>query len=151
MDCNMGEKGESYAEIEEDQSIHPYIDKAIFFQEQWIFASYLNEDGGAVVFHVECPDHWRQQDKDRARNYFNALNLAHRYGLEAGKHLSEIIDQRNSFLTVIRKYAPNISLSGIKDDFVQANFQPIITSGNFPNHWKKVMYQCLANSEDFFR
>ncbi|EPJ1914418.1 HNH endonuclease [Vibrio cholerae] len=31
-DCNMGEKGQNYATIEEEQAIHPYIDKDIFFR-----------------------------------------------------------------------------------------------------------------------
>lgn len=34
-DCNMGEKGQAYTTIEDDQAIHPYVDKNIFYQEQW--------------------------------------------------------------------------------------------------------------------
>jgi hypothetical protein len=33
----MGEKGR-FAVDEEHQAIHPYIDKDIFFREQWVYA-----------------------------------------------------------------------------------------------------------------
>ncbi|MFQ2765857.1 hypothetical protein ACK3ZB_03785 [Aeromonas caviae] len=78
------------------------------------------------------------------------LNLASRYRLEAGKHLSEVIDQRNAFTNVILSFNARATPQAIRNAFVTANLQPIISSDQFPNHWKKVMYQCLANSPDFF-
>ncbi|EGH8479465.1 HNH endonuclease [Escherichia coli] len=149
-DCNMGEKGEGYAINEAEQSLHPFIDKDIFFQEQWVFADYINEDDGAISYYVQCPLNWRQEDKDRAFNHFNNLNLAARYQLEAGKHFSEVIDQRDSFATTLKQYVPTATPEMIRDAFISATLQPIINSGQFHNHWKKVMYQCLARSEIFF-
>lgn len=150
-DCNMGEKGQAYATVEDDQAIHPYVDKDIFYQEQWIYAEYIDEDDGAVVYYVQCPAAWSQEEKNRAENHFNSLDLANRYSLEAGKHLSEIIDQKNAFVNVILGFNPQATTQAIKDAFVNANLQPVINSGQFSNHWKKVMYQCLENSATFFQ
>lgn len=149
-DCNMGEKGQTYATCEVEQAIHPYVDKDIFFQEQWVFAEYLNEDDGALRYYTCCPENWRQEDKDRAQNHFSNLNLADRYRLEAAKHLSEIIDQRNAFINVIHRFNEYATPQEIKNAFIEASLEPIINSNQFPNHWKKVMYQCLASSHDFF-
>lgn len=149
-DCNMGEKGQNYATTEEEQAIHPYLDKDIFFHEQWVFADYLDEDEGALNYYVNCPDGWRQEDKSRALNHFKTLNLASRYRLEAAKHLSEVIDQRDAFRKIILRFNPQAMSIDIKNAFVEANLQPLIDSEQFGNHWKKVMYQCLANSTRFF-
>lgn len=149
-DCNMGEKGQAYATIEDDQAIHPYVDKGIFYQEQWVYAEYIDEDDGAVVYSVQCPAAWSPEEKNRARNHFNGLDLANRYSLEAGKHLSEVIDQKNAFVDVILGFDPQATPQAIKNGFVNANLQPLIDSEQFANHWKKVMYQCLANSDAFF-
>ena len=149
-DCNMGEKGQAYATISDEQTIHPYIDKDIFFQEQWVFAEYIDEDDGAFQFYVNCPDTWSQVDRNRAANHFNNLDLASRYRLEAGKHLSEVIDQKNAFTQTILRLAPEVTLHAIKSEFINSNLMPIIQSGQFSNHWKKVMYQCLVNSVAFF-
>lgn len=149
-DCNMGEKGEAYATIEDDQAIHPYVDKDLFYQQQWVFAEYIDEDDGAIRYYVQCPAIWRDEDKNRAVNHFNSLNLASRYSLEAGKHLSEVIDQKNAFKKMIMGFSPDASTEAIKNAFVEANLQPLINSGQFHNHWKKVMYQCLASSVQFF-
>lgn len=149
-DCNMGEKGQTYATCEDDQTIHPYVDKDIFFQEQWVFAEYIDEDDGALHYYTRCPENWRLEDKKRAQNHFKSLNLANRYCLEAGKHLSEIIDQKNAFTNLIRDFNENATLQEIKMAFIRTNLEPIINSNQFPNHWKKVMYQCLASSHTFF-
>ena len=149
-DCNMGEKGQAYATVEEEQAIHPYVDKDIFFQEQWVYAEYINENDGALRYYVRCPDVWSQEDKNRAENHFNELDLSNRYRLEAGKHLSEIIDQKRAFEASVIRLAPNVPAQAIKDEFINSNLMPIVNSNQFPNHWKKVMYQCLANSAPFF-
>ncbi|RUS01147.1 HNH endonuclease [Pectobacterium polaris] len=150
-DCNMGEKGQDYATAENNQAIHPFVDKDIFFQVQWVFADYINEDEGALKYYVSCPTNWRQEDKDRAFNHFKNLNLASRYRLEAGKHLSEVIDQKNAFGSMMRRLLPTANPEMIRSEFIEANLRPIIDSAQFHNHWKKVMYKCLANSDEFFQ
>lgn len=149
-DCNMGEKGQSYATVADEQALHPYVDKDIFYQEQWVFAEYIDEDDGALSYYVNCPDTWSREDKNRAANHFRALDLASRYRLEAGKHLSEVIDQKNSFAQSVLRLAPLVTSQEIKTEFISSNLMPVIQSTQFSNHWKKVMYQCLANSASFF-
>ncbi|WP_393970422.1 HNH endonuclease [Kluyvera intermedia] len=149
-DCNMGEKGENFATTEVEQVIHPYIDKDIFFQEQWVSANYVSEDTGAIHYFVNCPDTWRQEDKDRAYNHFDSLSLAHRYSLEAGKHLSEVIYQKTAFKTMIRRLMPQMSSELIIQEYIDTVLQPVIDSHQFNNHWKRVMYHCLKHSNEFF-
>lgn len=153
-DCNMGEKGEAYATVEDDQAIHPYVDKRIFYQEQWVYAEYIDEDDGAVVYYVQCPGHWSQEEKNRAKYHFKSLDLASRYSLEAGKHLSEVIDQKkgleNTLIRIYQKFNSTVSEGELKDEFTISYLQPILDSDLFVNHWKKIMYQCLANSLAFF-
>ncbi|HBS5699385.1 HNH endonuclease [Klebsiella oxytoca] len=149
-DCNMGEKGEVFATDEEHQAIHPYIDKDIFYREQWVFANFVPGAADAISYYVECPMIWRQKDKLRALHHFTFLNIANRYRLEAGKHLSEIITQRNSFAHVIRQFNPAATSQQIQSSFIEAYLQPVIDLNDFPNYWKRVMYQCLANADEFF-
>ncbi|WLO83448.1 HNH endonuclease [Pantoea agglomerans] len=149
-DCNMGEKGAGFAITEGEQAIHPYIDKDIFFKEQWVFANYTSEDIGAVTFFVRCPEAWGVEDKLRANYHFLMLNIGNRYRLEAGKHLSDVMLQRNAHFKTFRSLFPEITIEQIMAAFIQIVLQPIIDSEVFPNQWKKVMYQCLANSEEFF-
>lgn len=113
-DCNMGEKGQVFATISDEQAIHPYVDKDIFHQEQWVFAEYLAEDDGAFCFFVNCPNTWSQEDQNRAANHFNTLDLASRYRLEAGKHLSEVIDQKNAFTQSALRIAPQVTPESVK-------------------------------------
>ncbi|MTC16023.1 HNH endonuclease [Providencia alcalifaciens] len=149
-DCNMGEKGASFATTEAEQTIHPYIDKDIFFQNQWVFANYIYEDTGAIRYHVNCPVEWRQVDKDRAHNHFINLDIARRYSIEAGKHLSEVIDQKQAFKKMLRGLMPQLPSELIVKGFIDATLQPVIDSHQFKNHWKRVMYQCIKDSHEFF-
>lgn len=151
-DCNMGEKGQTYATSEDEQIIHPYLDKNIFYQEQWVFAEYIddiNENYGVLSYYVHCPDNWREEDKKRAEKHFNSFNLANRYRLEAGKHLSEVIDLKNSFIKTLSSRCNDNNVEKIKDEIVKTILEPVINSDEFPNHWKKVMYKCLAKSTFF--
>jgi hypothetical protein len=145
-DCNMGEKGDVFATQAADQILHPYLDRDSFFNEQWVHARYINEDEGAIEYFVRPPEEWEEVDKHRVRKHFNDFDLAIRYGIEAGKHLSELIDQRNSFYRVMSRRLP---IEELTDDFVEVTFAPLINSHLFLNHWKKVMYIALSESLEF--
>lgn len=145
-DCNMGEKGENFALNATDQVLHPYLDSNILFDEQWVYARYINEGDGGIEYFVCPPEHWNEVDKQRVIKHFEDFDLARRYGIEAGKHLSELIDQRESFYRVMSRRIP---MNELKDDFVEVTFNSIITNNSFPNHWKKVMYIALSSSDDF--
>ena len=145
-DCNMGEKGDDFAGQAEDQIIHPYLDKNIFYTQQWVHARYVNDGDGVVEYYVQPPAEWQEVDKARVNKHFRDFDLARRYGIEAGKHLSEIIDQRNSFYKVMGRKIP---LEELTVDLVEVLFKPLIEGGVFANHWKKVMYVALSMSQEF--
>lgn len=147
-DCNMGEKGDGFAVHAADQILHPYLDKDIFYEQQWVHARYINDADadGAMEYYVQPPARWREVDKERVNKHFNDFDLARRYGIEAGKHLSELIDQRNSFYKVMRGKIP---LDETAQALVQVLFTPIIEGETFANHWKKVMYVALSMSPEF--
>lgn len=145
-DCNMGEKGDNFADQAEDQILHPYLDKDIFYNQQWVRARYINDGDGTVEYYVQPPAEWKAVDKARVNKHFSDFDLARRYGIEAGKHLSELIDQRNSFYKVMRRRIP---LDELTEALVEVLFIPLIEGGTFANHWKKVMYVALSKSQEF--
>lgn len=145
-DCNMGEKGDDFALNASDQILHPYLDRDLFFDQQWVHARYVNEDDGAIEYFVQPPEGWNEVDKQRVIKHFTDFDLARRYGVEAGKHLSELIDLRDAFYT---------ELSGVLvgdvlvNSFKQITFSTLINGSMFTNHWKKVMYVALNESQEF--
>jgi len=145
-DCNMGEKGDDFAIQAADQILHPYLDKDAFFNEKWVYARYINEDDGEIEYFVQPPDDWDEVDKQRVIKHFNDFDLARRYGIEAGKHLSELVDQRNSFYSVMRKKIP---IEELTEDYVEVTFTSVIKKSLFVNHWKSVMYRALSESQEF--
>lgn len=136
-DCNEGYKKAAFAQKEEEQLINPYFDKHIFFDEQWIFATYqatsLNDQSARVIYRVDCPSDWTNIDKARAQKHFNDLGLGVRFATEANNRLRTTIHDLQKFLD--RQWSYN----EIYDFYVDtANGRPI-------NHWERVMYQALCN------
>lgn len=145
-DCNMGEKGDDFALNASEQILHPYLDSDIFFDHQWVYARYINEGDGGIEYFVCPPESWNEVDKQRVIKHFDDFDLARRYGVEAGKHLSELIDQRDSFYRVMGRRIP---IDELKDDFVEVTFTSLISNNSFINHWKVVMYIALSSSDEF--
>lgn len=145
-DCNMGEKGDDFALNASDQILHPYLDRDLFFNQQWVHARYVNEDDGAMEYFVHPPEEWEDVDKQRVIKHFNDFDLARRYGVEAGKHLSELIDQRDAFYTELSGVLPDDRLISA---FKQITFSSLIEGATFINHWKKIMYIALSESQEF--
>ena len=149
-DCNMDGKGQGFATIEEHQLIHPYTDKGIFSSVQWVFARYIQGEPGAIEYWVDPPATWTDKDQLRAHKHFEDLDLAHRYQVEAAKHLSEVIDQAKASVANLTSIVPDIELAVIRSSIQKTIFEPIIEGGLFDNHWKKVMYLALNESEQFY-
>lgn len=139
QECNMGAKGAAYAIDASEQVLHPFLDRDLFFNEQWITANYIDGDPGTVQYVFQPPNTWAQADKDRAEKHWQDFDIADRYSIEAGKHLSEVIPQRNTSLPLIGE-----------ENFKICYLQPVIATAPFPNHWKRVMYQALIESDCFF-
>ncbi|MFM5579260.1 HNH endonuclease [Aeromonas veronii] len=145
-DCNMGEKGDVFATVAGEQILHPYLDNDKFFNEQWVSARYIAGVPGAIEYFVSPPVTWSQTDAERVSKHFSDFDLARRYGTEASKHLTEVVDQKNSFYDKNRNSKTRDQLV---DEFVETILSPIINGRAFTNHWKKVMYIALAADQGF--
>lgn len=133
-DCNQGYKKTQFAKKEEEQLIHPYFDKDIFFDDQWIYAEYkstsLCDREAIVVYYVQAPDTWSQIDKVRVQKHFNDLDLGIRFAKEANTYLQTLIPQL-------------IKLKFTMSDRELLDFYKDIGC-DFPiNHWTRVMYGAL--------
>ncbi len=136
-DCNMDSKGQAFATKEEDQIIHPYADKNIFFSEQWIFAAYHEGNAtkpGEFEYYALPPDNWSAVDKARVNKHFKDFNLAKRYGTKAAEQLCVVLSQINS-----------MKLKGYDKEIIKSILlQPVVDNAQlFANHWQKGMYQAL--------
>jgi len=137
-DCNMDGKAQAFAVNAEDQIIHPYADKIIFFTDQWIFANYdstINNDPGEFEYLVIAPGTWDDVDKQRALKHFTDFDLASRYSKKAAENLGTVLSQIQSLQSI-----------GLDNPTIIATIlQPGITKAPFINHWQKGMYQALTN------
>lgn len=129
-DCNMGEKKVGYAKTDEEQTIHPYLDKPIFFEEQWITANYISgssfDEPGEFQYYVNAPDDWSEVDKKRADKYFNDFNLSSRYAKQATASL------RSKLRSIKREMDQGISIQEIISEVIQ----PDIDDAPFVNYWE---------------
>ncbi len=136
-DCNEGFKKAIYATKEEDQWIHPYFDKEIFFNEQWISANYnainLEDRLATVEYFVNPPNSWPLVDKERVRRYFKKLNLGIRFSKEANNQLQTLIPQ----LIELKNIIQNAELVKFYRKSYEESQRPV-------NHWERVMYQALC-------
>jgi hypothetical protein len=135
-DCNMDGKGYNFATNVEDQIIQPYIDKDIFFLEQWIFARYNggnNEEPGEFKYYVLPPEEWSEVDKLRVHKHFKDFDLAKRYTTKAAEILGTVLNQ-----------IKHMEQTGLDIKVIQSVLlQPGVDSAPFVNHWQKGMYQAL--------
>ena len=136
-DCNM-DKGSTFATVAEEQILHPYLDKDCFFNEQWVSAHVIPDDIVVIEFYVNPPDSWDSVDVKRARKHFKDFSLAERYSLQAGEELSVVIDQRKQSLNTFTQ-----------DEFREHLKMTANSTCFFINHWRRIMYQSLANDEWF--
>jgi hypothetical protein len=142
-DCNMDGKGSGFAIEAKDQLIHPYLDKDIFFNEQWVFARVIDGSSleAVIEYEVVPPEHWTDVEKSRVIKHFKEFGLAKRYSIEAGRELSGLLDQRKSSLDKLGA-----------EFFKETVITPISDSDKlFINHWKRVMYNALEKNVDFYQ
>jgi hypothetical protein len=138
LECNLGEKTQSFAIDAEDQIIHPYADNEKFFLEQWIFAKYnASNDGepGEFEYFASPPEEWREFEKQKARKHFRDFGLARRYATRAAEHLGIVLLQIE-FLRQVGLDSETIST---------ALLRPGVDASPFVNHWQKGMYQALMD------
>lgn len=130
LDCNLDSKKTSYASTAEEQTIHPYLDKPIFFQEQWITADYIADSNidepGVFRYYVSAPSNWSDIDKSRVENYFDDFKLASRYAKQATCSL------KSKLRSIKRELDRGISIQEIINDVIQ----PDIDGAPFVNYWE---------------
>jgi hypothetical protein len=136
-DCNSV-KQSSFPYIAVEQTIHPYMDHARFFDERWVTADIIQTNPVAIRFEARPPINWDQTDIQRALSHFRNYDLPRRFGIEAGSELAGLIDLRR---TVLSKNSPQ-------------QFQNYLTGnsniGALPlNGWKRTMYAALSNDAWF--
>lgn len=137
-DCNMEDKGTTFVSMANEQIIHPYLDKDHFFNEKWIYARVIHGDPCSIKYFVCTPEHWSSNDRDRVTTHFNKFKLSERYAIQAAEELSTITGQRKVY--PIKDMSP--------EDF-REHLAATAKTQHFTNHWKKVLYQCLAEDEWF--
>lgn len=130
LDCNLDSKKTSYASTAEEQTLHPYFDKSIFFQEQWITAEYIADSNldepGKFRYYVSAPCNWSDIDKARVENYFEDFKLASRYAKQATSSL------KSKLRSIQRELDKGVSIQEIIDDVIQ----PDIDGAPFVNYWE---------------
>lgn len=138
-DCNIDGKKNRFASKEEEQIIHPYIDKAIFYNEPWIDAIYCetgNDDLGIFKYFLDTPDEWSDVDKKRAERHFRDFDLARRYATKAAE-ASVILMAQISHLRAV----------GLNNEDINATLvKPAIKALplSFVNNWQMIMYKAVA-------
>jgi hypothetical protein len=136
-DCNMDGKGHNFATSAKDQIIQPYVDKDIFFSEQWIFATYhagINEEPGEFEYYASPPDSWNNEDRLRAQKHFKDFHLAKRYTTKAAELLGTVLNQ----IKTMEEAGVDVETIG---SFI---LQPGLDAAPFVNHWKKGMFEALS-------
>lgn len=137
-DCNMDGKGAGYAACEEDQLLHPYLDADRYFNEQWVFARYLewtSTEPGVIEYFVQPPPHWSEAQKRRAKKHFDDFDIGLRFSKEASPRLITYLAQIQELTKI------PLDLESAKTTILQ----PVINSAPFLNHWERVMCLTLMN------
>ncbi len=135
-DCNTQFKKEFYPKLKNNQLIHPYLDDDCFFNEQWLYAEYI-DDGtelGTINYSVNPPNTWSDDKKEKILFHFETFNLANRF---ATKSVSDLSDM----LITMKKYKGIISM----DDFVKCSIDSILETESKVNHWKKAFLQAVKD------
>lgn len=133
--CNKG-KLISYPKTSEDQTLHPYYDSVE--DEPWIKASVLQTTPISFEYYVDCPVHWNQTLKDRAKNHFNSFKINELFSSHASEELRGIKQQ------LIKLYNASQNLLEV---YLTESYDSRLALGI--NSWQAVMYFALHNDEWF--
>ncbi len=137
-DCNMGAKGASITANIGEQFLHPYFDAHHFFDEQWVFGTTSVQEPVDCTYGVIAPQNWNSDDQQRVERHFKSFDLGYRFQLEASDEISSVINSRKGTLNQL---SPNDFKSHLLDGASDSHL--II------NHWRRVLYQSLANNAWF--
>ncbi len=131
-DCNKG-KGASVI-TQNSQMLHPYFEDPIIDTEPWLFAEVIESSPATVRYFVQPPNIWLMDLAKRISNYFNDLDLARRFAVEAASEIAVISDQLNELDARDSRQAQLIRSAGIE-------------RRNRKNTWRAALYEALAQSD----
>ncbi|MFU2137414.1 HNH endonuclease [Gallibacterium anatis] len=137
-DCNQTYKKNFFPENKKEQLIHPYFDNDCFFNEQWLYAEYIDEpnDIGTIRYFVKPPNNWSIDKKDKVEFHFIKFNLAKRFSEQACGSLSDVLDTMKTYKGI------GISMN----DFEQGSIDSYLNNESRINHWKRALYQAIKNN-----
>ncbi len=131
-ECNEEFKKTFYADVEDEQILHPYFDDIKFYNTQWIKAKYIpsHKDEPCIVeFYVSPPNNWSDTDKKRVQKHFDLFQIKERYSYFAMDAVGVIEEQ----------------LKRCKNEPIETILNPIIEKHHNRNDWERVL--CLEIKE----
>ncbi len=136
-DCNS-DKLNSFANVQDKQTLHPYFDHDHFFSEKWIHARVVQKVPPILEYYVFPPAHWSPVDKSRAKAHFDEYGLAKKFSVEAAADIPETIEIRRIIMS----------------ENTPAEFSQYLAekgnNGALPvNNWRRVMFHALATDAWF--
>ena len=136
-DCNKEFKGEFFPTVKNEQLIHPYLDEDCFFNEQWLYAEYIDNGhgDGTVRYLIDPPNGWSSDKKGKIKFHFEKFHLADRFSAYSVGSLSDILVQMKSYK------AKGVSMK----DFEECSIDSVIESESRANHWKKALFQAVKD------
>ncbi|WP_201529326.1 HNH endonuclease [Psychrobacter frigidicola] len=130
--CNQDLKKSKFAEVYEDQIIHPYNDFNIFFEDKWIDVNFNPNHEKKIEFFVSPPDSWSESDKKRADFHFKLFDLAERYStFIAGEYLNT------------KQSIENLRLVHDNQFIIDCILQHVIDGAKTPNDCRRILYEAL--------
>lgn len=135
--CNKTKKASVPATAGE-QALHPYLDAAHFFTEQWLSAVVVQTPVIGVDYVVRPPASWSVIDQARVHAHMEKYGLLLRFGEEAAVEMANVLHKRRNSLS-------SLSAAEYQADLRESADSP----GRSINSWSRVMYLALASSTWF--
>lgn len=130
-DCNGGKGAGVFTD--ENQIPHPYFEDPIIETDIWLYARINETSPPTATFEVSSPIGWSDGLKRRVNNYFNDLNLASRFSIQAASELASLSDYL-SLLDLEGQIGRHLLLISQSERLHRKN------------SWKAALYEALSNS-----
>lgn len=134
-DCNTGKSNKIFESCL-DQTLYPYDDNEIFYDNDWVFAIPKVMEGFLLFdFVATPPDDWSEENRERAINHFESYGLREVYVKNSIDSVTEIITN----ITYI------LSGSGSGEDV--RDFFLMHARSQRKNSFKRAMFFAVAEDE----
>lgn len=129
-DCNKVKGGGVVSE--ESQTLHPYFETPIINQTSWLVASVSEKHPRTAKFRVDIPAYWPEDLARRTTNYFEELELARRYSVQAAVELGSTSEYLMDLTEIDSRRSHLRRMARVED-------------GIHRNSWKAALYRELAH------